>query len=74
MGALTLARSAPYFPNGSIHVGVVDPGVGTARRAIAGQVGSQYFVGPDNGLFTPWIDAASQSGKPLEIVNLDQPE
>src|SRR5512141_1109240 len=46
--ALVLARSAPYFPAGTIHVVVVDPGVGTARRPIAARIGSQLFVFPDN--------------------------
>src|SRR4026208_393317 len=52
-GAFLLARSVPYFPIG-VHVGVVDPGVGTARRPIALQVGrGDYLVGPDNGLLVP---------------------
>jgi len=53
-GALTLGRAAPYFPPGSIFVGVVDPGVGTQRRGLACRCGEQFFVGPDNGLFT-WV-------------------
>ncbi len=52
-GAFLLARSVPYFPIG-VHVAVVDPGVGTARRPIALQVGrGDYLVGPDNGLLVP---------------------
>jgi S-adenosyl-L-methionine hydrolase (adenosine-forming) len=52
-GAFLLARSVPYFPIG-VHVAVVDPGVGTARRLIALQVGrGDYLVGPDNGLLVP---------------------
>jgi S-adenosylmethionine hydrolase len=52
-GAFLLARSLPYFPIG-VHVAVVDPGVGTARRPIALQVGrGDYLVGPDNGLLVP---------------------
>jgi len=52
-GARFLARTAPYFPAGTIFVGVVDPGVGTARRAvIAKSRRGQYFVVPDNGLLT----------------------
>jgi S-adenosylmethionine hydrolase len=49
-GALALETAAPYFPPGTIHVAVVDPGVGTARRGIAVEAGGQVFVGPDNGL------------------------
>jgi len=52
-GAFLLARSVPYFPVG-VHVGVIDPGVGTDRRPIAVKVGrGDYLVGPDNGLLVP---------------------
>src|SRR5450759_7256 len=50
MGAFTLASAAPYFPKGTVHLAVVDPGVGTKRRAIIIQTKQAYFVGPDNGL------------------------
>ena len=51
-GAVILWRNVFYFPADTVHVGVIDPGVGTERRAIAGRLGDQYFVGPDNGLFS----------------------
>lgn len=72
-GALTLGRSAPYFPAGTIHVGVVDPGVGTTRRPIAARLGSQWFVGPDNGLCTVLLQRAEQQGQPVQVVHLDRP-
>jgi len=50
MGAFVLASSASYFPKGTVHVAVVDPGVGTKRRAILVEAGQAFFVGPDNGL------------------------
>lgn len=50
MGAFMLASAAPYFPKGTVHLAVVDPGVGTARRAIMVQTREAFFVGPDNGL------------------------
>jgi S-adenosyl-L-methionine hydrolase (adenosine-forming) len=50
--ALTLAASVDYFPQGTIHVAVVDPGVGSERRPILIHSGGQYFVGPDNGVFS----------------------
>jgi len=56
-GALALEAAAPYFPPGTVHLGVVDPGVGTARRGLAVLARGQVFVGPDNGLFTPFLDA-----------------
>jgi hypothetical protein len=55
-GALALDAAAPFFPTGTIHVGVVDPGVGTARRGLLVQAAGQWFIGPDNGLFTPIYD------------------
>ena len=51
-GAFTLLTCYRDFPDGTIHVAVVDPGVGSSRRAIVVRAGSQYFVGPDNGLFS----------------------
>jgi S-adenosylmethionine hydrolase len=50
-GAWVLASAYRYFPAGTVFVCVVDPGVGSTRRAVALHVGEWYFVGPDNGLF-----------------------
>jgi len=50
--ALALEGVADAFPAGTIHLAVVDPGVGTARRGIVVAAGGHLFVGPDNGLFT----------------------
>lgn len=50
MGAFVLASAAPYFPEGTVHVAVVDPGVGTKRRPILVETKHAFFVGPDNGL------------------------
>lgn len=49
-GAYVLGRSWPRFPAGTVHFAVVDPGVGTARRALAAEALGQRFVAPDNGL------------------------
>jgi S-adenosylmethionine hydrolase len=51
-GALELAAAAKYFPVGTVFLGVVDPGVGSQRRAIAAEAGPYVFVAPDNGLLT----------------------
>jgi len=59
MGAYVLASAAPYFPKGTIHVAVVDPGVGTRRRPILIQTQRGFFIGPDNGLL---ILAAENQG------------
>ena len=50
--ALTLAASVSYFPQGTIHVAVIDPGVGSERRPIVIHSEGHYFVGPDNGVFS----------------------
>jgi S-adenosylmethionine hydrolase len=50
MAAYTLACAAPYFPKDTVHVAVVDPGVGTKRRALLVQTQSAFYVGPDNGV------------------------
>ena len=50
-GAAVLAQTIPYLPRG-VHVAVVDPGVGTARRGVAVAVGESILVGPDNGLLS----------------------
>ena len=49
-GAFALAQAAPLFPPGTVHVAVVDPGVGGERADIVVEAGGSYFVGPDNGL------------------------
>lgn len=64
-GAFVLMTTAKYFPTGTVHIAVVDPGVGTTRRPIAARAQSpggdiQYFIGPDNGLLIP---AARNIGK-----------
>jgi len=51
-GVYVIANSYGYFPKGTIHVCVVDPGVGTERRPLICEAGGHYFIGPDNGLFT----------------------
>lgn len=50
--ALALEAAVPFFPPGTIHLAVVDPGVGSPRRPLAVSAGGQRFVGPDNGLFS----------------------
>ncbi|MDR7554073.1 MAG: SAM-dependent chlorinase/fluorinase [Armatimonadota bacterium] len=60
-GAAVLAAAAPAFPAGTVHLAVVDPDVGTARRGLVIAAGGQWFVGPDNGLLVP---AATAVGRP----------
>jgi S-adenosylmethionine hydrolase len=70
--AIILARTVPFFPAGTIHVAVIDPGVGTNRRPIGLQLGSQYFIGPDNGLFTLVLERAEVNQDQIKVVHLDQ--
>ena len=54
--ALFIEAAMPWYPEGSVHLVVVDPGVGTARRPIAVSTGSHIFVTPDNGLLSLWLN------------------
>jgi len=72
--ARILMLAAPFFPSGTVHIAVVDPGVGTTRRAIAAQIGSYFYVAPDNGLLSPLISRAREDKQHVEIVSLDQPQ
>ena len=67
-GALVLANTVPYLPEG-IHLAVVDPGVGSERRALALQADERIFVGPDNGLLIPAAERAGGVETAYEITN-----
>jgi S-adenosylmethionine hydrolase len=56
-GGRVLRGACPYFPAGTVHLAVVDPGVGTERAPIVALAGDQAFVGPDNGLFAEVLAA-----------------
>lgn len=67
-GAFTLLAAYKTFPAGTIHVAVVDPGVGSARRPIIVSANEQFFVGPDNGLFT-YINDREPSHRTFHITS-----
>jgi S-adenosylmethionine hydrolase len=67
-------NSAFFFPAGSVHVVVVDPGVGTDRKPIAARIGEHFFVAPDNGVLTACLDRAEGEGWSTEFIHLDKPE
>ncbi len=71
-GGLMLARSAQYLCPGVV-LAVVDPGVGTARRAIAVEVGGgqSVLIGPDNGLLAPAVAMVGGAGRVVELTNPD---
>lgn len=55
-GAFSLGQAYAYFPGETIHVAVVDPGVGTERKALVARAGEQFFVAPDNGILSYVLD------------------
>lgn len=69
MGAFTLASAAPYFPEKTIHVAVVDPGVGTKRRPIVVETRRCFYVGPDNGI----LMLAAQKGGIKRVCQISNP-
>ncbi len=73
-GAYALLRAFPFFPAGTVHVAVVDPGVGTKRRPLAARLGEHFFIGPDNGLFTPIQELTELHQLPIQFVHLTNPD
>lgn len=69
-GALVLAETTRWFPAETIHVAVVDPGVGTARRILYAGFGTQHYIAPDNGLLSRLALAAS----PSTIIHVSDPQ
>jgi hypothetical protein len=66
-GAVALAQAAPLFPRGTIHVAVVDPGVGGNRADLLVEAGDSFFVGPDNGV----LSLAARAGR--RIYRIEAP-
>jgi S-adenosylmethionine hydrolase len=71
--SLLLAGAAPTFPDGAVHVVVVDPGVGSARRLLAVRAAASTFVAPDNGLLTPFLSGAAVHAVERADLYLDAP-
>jgi S-adenosylmethionine hydrolase len=69
-GAVVLADATPRFPAGTIHVAVVDPGVGTSRRLIYAEIGAQRYLAPDNGLVSLLVRQTAPS-RMLILENRD---
>lgn len=69
-GALELAAAYRYFPAGTVFLVVVDPGVGSGRRALAAEAGGYRFVAPDNGVLT----AVLRESPPQIVVELSNPK
>ncbi|AFM25698.1 SAM hydrolase/SAM-dependent halogenase family protein [Desulfomonile tiedjei] len=69
-GALVLNGIRKYFPPTAVHVGVIDPGVGSQRRGLAVRTRTGYYVGPDNGLFTFILNESAD----VEVREIRNPE
>ena len=69
VAAFHLQTAYPYFPQGTVHLAIVDPGVGNQRRAIALETQSAFWVGPDNGLFS----RVMRVDPVLRAIELNQP-
>ncbi|MEM2667927.1 MAG: SAM-dependent chlorinase/fluorinase, partial [Candidatus Methanomethylicaceae archaeon] len=73
-GAFVLYSSYKFFPKGTIHLAIVDPGVGSERKAIAIKTKNYYFIGPDNGILIP---AAMEDGilevREINILLIEKP-
>src|SRR5690242_2549854 len=67
-GAYMIAQAYRYFPKKTVHVVVVDPGVGTARRAVLMEAAGQYFVAPDNGVLA-MVQSREEGAKFRVITN-----
>ncbi len=70
--AFVLKDAFPFYPRGTVHLAVIDPGVGTERPPVALEKDGHYFVGPDNGLF-PLILNTCEGMEPDHAVVLDNP-
>jgi S-adenosylmethionine hydrolase len=64
-GAFVWAAATPWFPAGTVHLAVVDPGVGSGRRILVARTENAWLVAPDNGLLTFLLDGGLQGGLPI---------
>lgn len=69
-GAILLAETTPWFPAGTIHLAVIDPGVGTERRIVYAEIGDQRYVCPDNGL----LSRLTMRKRPSRLVAVENAE
>ena len=69
-GALVLEELAPWFPEGTIHVAVVDPGVGSDRKILCATIAGRHYIAPDNGL----LSGLARPSVPSRIIALTRPQ
>jgi S-adenosylmethionine hydrolase len=70
VAAFWLERARRWCPSGTVHVAVVDPGVGTTRRLLAAEVGGQAFLGPDNGLLGAVLAGGATHAWSIDMAGL----
>ena len=68
--AIVLAETAPWYPRGTIHVAVIDPGVGTERALLYASIDDRHYIGPDNGV----LSGLARLHAPSKIVSLTRPQ
>lgn len=69
-GSFTIAQAWRYFPKRTVHVVVIDPGVGSSRRPILAEAGGQFFIAPDNGVLSMIYDAAPHKVRVISNAKL----
>ncbi len=69
-GAILLAEATPWFPAGTLHLAVIDPGVGTDRKIIYAEIGDQRYIAPDNGL----LSRLASKTRPARVIALENSE
>ena len=68
--AFVLRQASPHYPAGTVHLAVIDPGVGSMRRGVAVRHNGHFFVGPDNGMFALLLESV----EPETVIALDEQE
>ncbi len=69
-GAFTVAQAYPFFPKKTIHVVVVDPGVGSTRRPLLAEVAGQYFIAPDNGVLSMVFSREAKADHSIKVRHI----
>lgn len=72
VAAFHLDAAFRWFPPGTVHVAVVDPGVGSGRAILAARIGDHFFLVPDNGLLAQLLDGASGDAREVVVVDVEQ--
>ena len=73
-GALTLEDVAALYPPGTVHIAVIDPGVGTNRKILLAQIGDYFYIAPNNGLLDRVIRQAEKTKTSMAFYSLDRSE